>query len=276
MEYKSIQNKKSYSDTFWGFSINSVLGIAWGSSLLFALYILVFYVGSTLKGHPERWNQILPGLHNPDNITASNGLMLHMLAGALILLMGCIQFIRPIRNKFPAFHRTVGKVYVASSILAAIGGLSYILLQGTIGGFIMNTGFGLYGLMTLFAGIKTYHFARLKKFDRHREWALRLFALGIASWLYRMYYGFWIILFGRLWRTPDFQGPFDMIMDFFFYLPNLIIVEFYIRYKDKNFHPILKSIVSALFLIISIFFGIGTYYFTKYYWGPAILEYFNK
>lgn len=270
------KNKNNYSESLYVFSRNSVLTVAWSSSLLFALYILAFYVGSTIKGHPERWNQILPGLHNPNNITASNGLMLHMLAGALILLMGCIQFISLIRNKFPAFHRTIGKVYVLSSILAAVGGLSYILLQGTIGGFMMNVGFGVYGLLTLFAGIKTFYYARLKKIDKHWDWALRLFALGIASWLYRMYYGFWIILAGRLWRTPDFQGPFDMIMDFFFYIPNLIIIEFYIRYKDKSIHPVLKTIVSILFLITSIFFSIGTYYFTKYYWGPAILEYLNN
>ena len=72
-----------------------------------------------------------------------------------------------------------------------LGGLAFILLQGTIGGPAMNAGFCLYGALTVIAALQTVRHARQRRFEIHRGWAIRLFALVIGSWLYRMDYGFY-------------------------------------------------------------------------------------
>jgi hypothetical protein len=44
-----------------------------------------------------------------------------------------------------------------------------------------------------------------------------------------MDYGFWLIAAHRIGHTPDFRGPFDIVMAFFFYLPNLALAELLLR-----------------------------------------------
>jgi len=46
---------------------------------------------------------------------------LHVLGGSLVMLLGPFQFIAPIRNRFRAYHRWAGYVFVAGSLAAFIG-----------------------------------------------------------------------------------------------------------------------------------------------------------
>ena len=61
-------------------------------------------------------------------------------------------------------------------------------------------------------------------------------------------------------------------MAFFFYLPNLLIVEAFIRARQSGAPPKLKLAAAGLFAGATGFLLLGTYYFTKLYWGPAILQ----
>jgi len=54
----------------------------------------------------------------------------------------------------------------------------------------MDVGFILYGFLMIVAAVETIRHAKSKRFERHRVWALRLYLLVIASWLYRMEYEF--------------------------------------------------------------------------------------
>jgi len=60
-------------------------------------------------------------------------------------------------------------------------------------------------------------------------------------------------------------------MAFFFYLPNLLVVEAFIR-AQYTASPKIKLAAAGLFAAATGFLVLGTYYFTKLYWGPAILH----
>jgi hypothetical protein len=107
--------------------------------------------------------------------------------------------------------------------------------------------------------------------EAHRAWSLRLFALAIGSWLYRMDYGFWLLLTDGWGHTADFRGPFDVVMAFFFYLPNLIVTELFIRARRGGAPPVLRFAAAGVLAAATGFLLIGTYFFTAYLWGPAIL-----
>lgn len=249
-----------------------LLGVTvWLSSTLFGLYILAFYAGALADGSMEKWNNILPRLYEPNTPAATSGIGIHFAAGGIILILGFIQLIGKIRDRFPLLHRIIGRIYVAASLLAGIGGLVFIALKGTIGGTVMNVGFGLYGILTIICAIQTIRFARGGRMEEHRAWALRLFALAIGSWLYRMDYGFWIMLTGGAGHSRDFSGVFDMIMAFFFYVPNLLVAEVFIRGR-RDLSPVVRFAASMALLGAAGFLMLGTYYFTKIFWGPAILN----
>lgn len=251
----------------------SILLVAtvWISAGLFGLYILAFYAAALYQGNMEQWNQILPRLYERNTAAATVGIGLHFATGGIILVLGSIQLIESVRVRYPALHRWVGRLYVLSCILAAIGGLIFIILKGTIGGTAMNIGFGLYGILMLIAATETFRHAWARRTDTHRAWALRLYALAIGSWLYRMDYGFWLLLADGWGHTNTFGGSFDHVMAFFFYLPNLLVAEIFIRNRQYKISPIINVLSTVLLLCMTGFLLLGTYYFTKFYWGPAII-----
>ncbi|MEM7356412.1 MAG: DUF2306 domain-containing protein [Acidobacteriota bacterium] len=243
----------------------------WISGLLFGLYILAFYVASLSAGNAARWNERLPGLYDPDRGAATVGIGAHFAAGGVILILGCVQLLGGVRARYPGLHRWTGRLYVSAALLAATGGLLFIAVKGTIGGPVMNVGFSLYGILMLVAAVETLRHARAGAFDRHRAWALRLYALAIGSWLYRMDYGFWFMLVGKAGHTSDFRGAFDYFMAFFFYLPNLLVVEIFLRSQGRALSPTSRGLATVALLATTAFLSLGTYYFTRYQWGPAIV-----
>ena len=249
-----------------------LVATVWVSAGLFGLYILAFYAAALYAGHMQQWNKVLPGLYTPGAPATTSGIGVHFAAGGIILVLGSSQLLTGFRNRFPAVHRWVGRVYVVASLLAGVGGLVFIALKGTIGGPVMNAGFGLYGILTLLAAVETWRHAVAGRLAQHQAWALRLYALAIGSWLYRMDYGFWIMATDGLGHTQSFAGPFDHVMAFFFYLPNLLVVEILLRARAYSAAPALRLVAASALLLATGFLGIGTYYFTLYYWGPAIVK----
>lgn len=147
-------------------------------------------------------------------------------------------------------------------------------MKGTIGGTVMNIGFSLYGVLMLVAAIETYRHAVAGRMDKHRAWALCLYALAIGSWLYRMGYGFWLLLADGLGHTQTFHGPFHRVMTFFPYIPNLLVAEAVIQSRNFKTSTLFKWFSAFLLLLMAGFLLLGTYYFTKFIWGPAIVDWF--
>lgn len=258
--------------------IIKITGIAlvttvWTSALAFGLYILAFYAVALFQGNLAQWNEVLPNLYRPDSTAANLGIGIHFAAGGIILILGSIQLIEKVRLRFPAFHRWVGRIYILSCLLASIGGTVFILIRGTVGGTVMSIAFGLYGVLMFVCAIETLRHAMARRFEQHRAWALRLFALAIGSWLYRMDYGLWMFLTGGV-GVSDFLGPFDYVMDFWFYIPNLLVAEIFIG-RYQFFRSTAMKIVAILALLIATgFLGLGTFFFVTHYWGPAIVALF--
>ncbi|MGR3810096.1 DUF2306 domain-containing protein [Jiulongibacter sp. NS-SX5] len=259
----------------FSFSLKLLKLTVWVSSGLFGLYILGYYFKSLLFGNPSQWNDILPGLYDQTTPQATQGIGLHFAAGGLILVLGSIQFIQKLRENWPLIHRWVGRVYVFACILAALGGLIFILQKGTLGGLIMDIGFAGYGILMFWFGLETYRYARKGNFEKHRAWAIRLYAMAIASWLYRMDYGFWHAATDLAGHGDNFSGPFDYFMDFFFYLPNLIVAEMVIRRKSLAHSTFMSILASLIFLAITGFVILATQVFWEHYWGDPIINFFR-
>jgi len=248
-----------------------LVSMVWISAGIFGLYIIAYYGRSYANGDLGAWNTgMLPNLYDSKHPNATRGIGLHFVAGGIILMLGSIQLIDWIRLHYLHFHRWLGRLYVLVCVLTAIGGLTYIFIKGTIGGIVMNIGFSGYGFAMLLSAILTIRYARSRQLEKHRAWAIRLYALAIGSWLYRMYYGFTFFA-GLRWHQADFQGTFDYIMNFFFWVPNLMVAEFFIRSSVQKFPGWFQMTGSVILLAATTFIGLATYNITKFAWGPAIL-----
>jgi hypothetical protein len=250
----------------------ALITVVWVSAAIFGSYIVAFYARAVSEGAPERWNESLPYLYEPNSLLATTGIAVHFIAGAILLMLGPIQLFSPLRVRWPAVHRWIGRLYGLTALLAGLGGLTFILFKGTIGGAVMNVGFGLYGALMVVASVATVHHARQRRFERHRAWAIRLFALAIGSWLYRMDYGFWRLIAHNAGHTHSFDGPFDIAMVFLFYVPNLFVAEAFIRARRRQAHPGFQMMVALCLVGVAACLAFSTYIFTKLHWGPPILH----
>ncbi len=156
----------------------------------------------------------------------------HMWLGGVVTILVPLQAIGWLRSKLPALHRALGYLIAALAFATAMGGLAYIVLRGTQGGWPMSLAFAAYGLLMLAAAVQTLRHARAG-WVTHRDWALRLVVLILGSWLYRVHYGLWYMATGGLASNEAFTGAFDLINLVAFYLPYLIALELWLRVRPS-------------------------------------------
>lgn len=168
-------------------------------------------------------------IFTPDGPVPNLAIFSHMILGAAVMVLVPLQLSRRLRARYPALHRTVGRVIVIAAMIIALGGLLYIAIRGTIAGPLMDLGFAIYGVLMFGAATQAFRFARAGDFRRHRDWALRLFVLVMGSLIFRLHYAIWYSLTDGLWSNEELTGPFDQLQYFAFYLPYLLIVELWLR-----------------------------------------------
>ncbi|TWI69242.1 putative membrane protein DUF2306 [Pseudoduganella lurida] len=252
-----------------GSPASTLLLFSWLSAAIFSLYIVIFYGGAALLGTMERdWNEVLPRLYARAATTANLMIGMHFVTGAAMLVLGPVQFMSGIRTRWPAAHRWSGRVYLACAALAGVGGLAYLSLRDPVGGQVMALGFGLYGVLMLLSCAQTLRHALARRMCEHRAWAIRLFTLGLGSWLYRMEYGLWLNALD--WpghATGTFDGPFDLVMDFF-YVPHLLVAEYVIRRRPALPGSVMKAAGAACAMLLAVV----TWLFASAYWLPHMRD----
>ena len=243
---------------------------AWTSGIFFGCFIIGHYL---LAGHDiQRWNTLLPSLYSTHRPVATVGIGMHFVGGAVTIILGAIQLMGPIRKRFPAFHRWTGRLYVTCSTMTAVGGFTYIVMgSGCIGGKTMDIAFSLCALLTVISSFQTYrHAAITKRFDRHQLWAWRLYSLMISSWMYRLEYATAELL--RIPHDPEhYSYALDYVMDFFFYVPNLIVVEILWRTRHKTKAPWVSNTLAVIMVLVTMLLLFTSSLNAIFLWIPGMM-----
>jgi hypothetical protein len=64
-----------------------------------------------------------------------------------------------------------------------------------------------------------------------------------------MDYGIWLKLVGGIGHSHTFDGPFAHVMDFFFYVPNLLVAEMVIRAQRNAAHVLGARTLRAVLIV---------------------------
>lgn len=111
---------------------------------------------------------------------------IHIFGGMLCIATGPVQLFRPLRERYPALHRMLGRVYVLAVLgIAAPSGL-YMAFYANGG---MPAGFGFIGMSVLWfyttwKGVQTIRRGEVRK---HREWMYRSFAMTFSAVTLRLW-----------------------------------------------------------------------------------------
>ncbi|HEX4645117.1 MAG TPA: DUF2306 domain-containing protein [Verrucomicrobiae bacterium] len=108
--------------------------------------------------------------------------LVHIIPGAIFMILAPLQFVPAIREKHLWFHRWSGRLLLVSGLVI---GSSALIMSFTmnIGGANETAATTLFALVFLICLVKAYLHIRRKEVARHREWMIRAFgvALGVAT-----------------------------------------------------------------------------------------------
>jgi hypothetical protein len=231
------------------FYIAALLGLG-----IFGSYILLRATGATFQNF-QQWKDLISGarMKAPADWIASIGIGMHYFMGAVLVLAWPILFSSRIRTRHRLVHRWTGRVYVSAGLLAGVGGMSFILAHHD--GGAPHIAFAIWGSVMMLSSVMAFVHARAKRFDLHRAWAIRLFAMVLGSWIFDLEYRAWEDLAGGVGiGTQKNPGPFDYAINYVFFVPNLLVAEYFIRNKHKQINR--QRVVKWAGLVAAAFTGV--------------------
>lgn len=204
--------------------LGSVLSVTWrGAIALLTLEIAAVSILRYFTSYQAAPPPILA------NAFANPFLVLHVAAGVTALVVGPFQFVERIRASRAAIHRATGLVYVGACVVAAPAG--FMLAMGTTAGSIAATGFAIPALLW---PVFTYFGLRLameRRFDEHREWMFRSYAITSTAITLRLMLPFAGLVLGLPFH-PAYQA-----IAWLSWMTNLAICELYIRGRRTSPEP---------------------------------------
>jgi uncharacterized membrane protein len=105
--------------------------------------------------------------------------LLHVVAGALLLLVAPFQFSSRLRARRPGWHRGSGRVLLVLAVAAGLSGTFFGIVM-PYGGWLETTASASFGALFLGAAARGYAAIRRGDIRCHREWMIRLFATAVA------------------------------------------------------------------------------------------------
>jgi len=152
--------------------------LLWVLSVSVAAYALIVCLSLPIGAvaHPD----IRPALQARPAVVLA-----HVLAAALVLAVGPLQFQARLRRTAPAVHRWLGRAYCAGVLVGGSAGL-YMAFHA-YGGVIARAGFVSLALAWLYTGLRAFLSIRAGNVPAHRSWMIRNFALTFAAVTLRVY-----------------------------------------------------------------------------------------
>ncbi|MFC6333240.1 DUF2306 domain-containing protein [Paenibacillus septentrionalis] len=150
-------------------------------------------------------------------------LYLHIATGIISLVIGWLQFIKPLRERNIRLHRFIGKIYSGSVLFSACSGI-FISFKAT-GGWISTVAFLALSLLWLYTLMKGYRaIVTERNPQHHHRWMFRNYALTFAAVTLRIYLPIFMLIFGF-----EHFDAYYRIVAWLSWVPNLLLAEWIIR-----------------------------------------------
>jgi Predicted membrane protein (DUF2306) len=145
---------------------------------------------------------------------------MHISFGGLALLVGWLQFNRRLREGYRAIHRTIGKIYLFSVWLSALG-VGYIGFFAE-GGIIAFLGFMTGGIIWFYTTSQGYLSIRKGKAWEHQKFMMYSYAACVGAVTLRI----WLPLLAL--TTKDWILSYQ-IVSWLAWAPNLVVAYFLLK-----------------------------------------------
>jgi hypothetical protein len=240
--------------------------------LTFAFSIASFYGLTAMRGDLQSWNSVLIHGYISGETMGNTAFAVHILFASLITVVGAVQLIPQIRNRYPAFHHWNGRLYVLAAFPQGLTGFYLTGLSGRkiAGDVYHHAGLWIDGILIMLCAVLTLRYALKRDFKTHRRWALRLFIVASASWFFRVGFFLTLLLFGPIgFDKTTFRGPLFTFWAFAEYLIPLAVLELYLRAQDRPGALRRYAMAGGLF-VVTLAMGAGMLGVAMFAWLPMV------
>jgi hypothetical protein len=124
----------------------------------------------------------------------------HIISGPFALVSGLVLIADPVRRRFPAWHRRLGRAQILCVLfLVAPSGLWMAWYAAT--GRVAAVGFATLAVVTAICAAQGWQAAVQRRFEQHRCWMQRCFILLCSAVVLRVIGGFSEVV-GAEWTYP--------------------------------------------------------------------------
>lgn len=190
----------------------------WGLVALLALFVGLTAMRYALPQPPS-----VP-FNVGENLFRHPVLAFHAVTAALALILGPFQFLRRKDGQRGRAHRVIGVAYVGLCLASAPAGL--ILAFGASAGPIAVGGFGFLAVAWFFFTAQGLRAVVEGRYDDHRRWMIRSYALTFAAVMLRLYLPLSMAL------GLDFMDSYRAIA-WLCWVPNLLLAEMLLRFTTS-------------------------------------------
>ncbi|HEU0121747.1 MAG TPA: DUF2306 domain-containing protein [Bryobacteraceae bacterium] len=221
------------------------------SQLFFAFYVALYYGTTAARGNIADWNKAMPHGYVAGDFMGNLVVAAHLLSAVVIILGGALQLSPQVRRRAPRFHRWGGRVYIAAAFAVSLGGLFMVWTRGAVGGMPQHLSISVNAGLILLCAAQALRYARLRRFDLHRRWALRLFLVAGGVWFFRIGLMLWLAIHqGPAGFDPKtFQGPFLTFLGIAQYVLPLLTLELYLYARDRGGPPFRAAMAAGLAML---------------------------
>lgn len=110
----------------------------------------------------------------------------HVYSAMFALIPGLIQFSKVARIRFPALHRSVGKLYIFVVLFLA-GPSGLVMAYYANGGIVSQIAFTILSVLWIIFTFLAYQKARQRQFKAHKHFMYRSYALTLSAVSLRLF-----------------------------------------------------------------------------------------
>jgi uncharacterized membrane protein len=200
--------------------------LIWYGSLLFFAYLMLLitlqYIPASTDVAFLRIKQDVVGM-----LHYRIAFFAHVYTGMFVLISGMLQFPAYIRQRFPAVHRWLGRVYAFGVIFIA-GPSGLVMGYYGNGGLLSQSAFCLLAVLWVVFTWKAVTEAKALRIADHKRWMYRSYALTLSAISLRAWKWLLVFLFS--------PAPMDVyhIVSWLGWTGNLLVAELLIYFAFKK------------------------------------------
>ena len=251
------------SATFWFL-------MAMAGQWLFVYYMVTHYGGTALRGDAAAWSDSSIVGHAAGDEMGNAMFAAHILMAVIVTFGGAFQLVPLLQRRARAWHRWNGRLFIATALLLAVGGLYLVWVRAAILTLTGAVAISINALLIIVFAVLALRDARAGQIVSHRRWALRTFLMVNGVWFFRVGFMAWIILNqGPVGSTENLDGPFDTVWAFANYLLPLVVLELYLRTQDRA-GTRGKYAMAVGLAVLTMLMGVGIFGTYLFMWQPYL------